>query len=88
MKGETTLEKVFLGEWQTAVYKCQTWESVDIKGFSGGCIDRYQMGMCHFGNVIQNLKNPLAIKREIDYNNNVQNHQTRGVCRRLSEIHL
>lgn len=43
MKGETTLEKVFLGEWQTAVYKCQTWESVDIKGFSGGCIDRYQM---------------------------------------------
>lgn len=65
MKGETTLEKVFLGEWQTAVYKCQTWESVDIKGFSGGCIER-----------------------EIDYNNNVQNHQTRGVCRRLSEIHL
>lgn len=44
MKGETTLEKVFLGEWQTEVYKCQTWESVDIKGFSGGCIDRYQMG--------------------------------------------
>ena len=43
MKGETTLEKVFLGEWQTAVYKCQTWESIDIKGFSGGCIDRYQM---------------------------------------------
>lgn len=51
--------------------------------------------MCRFGNVIQNLKNPLAIKREIDYNNreidynnSVQNHQTRGVCRRLSEIHL
>lgn len=43
MKGETTLEKVFLGEWQTEVYKCQTWESVDIKGFSSGCIDRYQM---------------------------------------------
>lgn len=45
MKGETTLEKVFLGEWQTAVYKCQTWESVDIKGFSGGCIDRYQVAL-------------------------------------------
>ena len=33
MKGETTLEKVFLGEWQTAVYKCQTWENVISRVF-------------------------------------------------------
>lgn len=33
MKGETTLEKVFLGEWQKKVYKYQTGESSDIKGF-------------------------------------------------------